>query len=69
MVGKKRSFKQGTQARATRGKVAEDFKAQGDSDSVAFAKATKVTKGVKSEAGLKRLAKHGIRKKAKRKDG
>jgi hypothetical protein len=60
MAQKKLSFKKGTVARAARGKIAEQFKAEGDSADSAFAKATAITKRA-SKGGQKKLAQKGLK--------
>ena len=58
---KKLSFKSGTEARKVRGKLAEELKEKGDDSESAFAKATAITKRVKTPAARKRLGKHGLK--------
>ena len=60
-MAKKLSFKEGTQARAARGKVAEDLKGEGRSADSAFAIATTIAKRAAPE-GRGRLARRGLGK-------
>jgi hypothetical protein len=55
------SFKEGTPARAARGKVAEELKEEGRSPNSAFAIATTIAKRA-SPAGRARLARRGLGK-------
>jgi hypothetical protein len=58
-MAKKTSFKEGTPARAARGKVAEDLKGEGRSADSAFAIATTIAKRA-SPQGRQRLARRGL---------
>jgi hypothetical protein len=58
-MAKKLSFREGTEARAARGKAAEDLKAEGRSADSAFAIATTIAKRA-SPAGRRRLARRGL---------
>lgn len=60
-MAKKISFKKGTTARVARGKIAEQFKVEGDTAESAFAKATSIVQKA-SKGGQKRLAKKGLTK-------